>query len=370
MTGTMSLSTPTALSLGSAAIVSLVRTRPESVFDDVRRSMELADWRRFISPGAQVSLKVNLGWDKLIPGAVSAPWVVEGVIQTIRNHVGRIYLVESDQVVVNVEAALHKTGLDKACEKYNVEWVNMSRGKFVRVQSSDRLVLKDVHIPEILARTEVITLPLMKTHNKSIITGAIKNQWGCLQTLRHNYHLVLSQALVDVNALVQPRFAVMDGTIALEGNGPKSGRPREMNLVLASGDLVALDAVAAQVMSFDPDKIEHLQLCARHGLGTADRRHITVVGEQIGQVRERFVPAKHNPVSWLELVLRKSLVRRLVFGTPLLALFCWGARRYYDLWDISVGRRLRNEILRSSGYGAQWQFGSERGTRRQKKTQH
>ena len=338
----------------SGALVSLVRTRPDEIFDNVREAMELANWRQFISPGAEVSLKVNLGWDILIPGAVSAPWVVEGVIQTIRGYVGRIYMVESDQVVVNVEDALRKTRLDTVCGKYDVEWVNMSRGEFVRMQSNDRLVLKDVYIPEILTRTEVITLPLMKTHNKSTITGAVKNQWGCLQTLRHNFHLVLSQALVDVNTIVRPRVAVMDGTVALEGDGPKSGRPKEMNLVLASGDVVALDAVAAQVMGFDPSSIEHLQLCERHGLGTADCEDITVVGERIEKVREPFVPAKHNAVSWLELALRKSFVRWLVFDTPLFELSCWGTRRYYDLWDIAIGCSLRNEVLRSSGYGAQW----------------
>ena len=334
--------------------VGVLRTSPGTVHATVQQVMELVEWQRFITPGADVALKVNLGWDKLIPGAVSAPWVVEGVIQTIQEYVGRIYLVESDQVVVSVEDALRRTRLDRVCEKHNIEWVNMSRGRFVRVQSNERLVLKDVYIPEILTRTELITIPLMKTHNKATISGAIKNQWGCLQTLRHNFHLVLSQALVDVNAIVRPRFAVMDGTIALEGNGPKAGRPKEMNLVLASGDPVALDVIAAQVMGFDPGKIEHLQLCARHSLGIANRRDITVVGEEVAKVREHFTPAKHNAVSWLELALRKSFVRWLAFDTPLFMLFCWGARRYYDLWDMCVGRNLRNEVLISSGYGAQW----------------
>ena len=234
-----------------SSLVSVVRTSPEDVIRDVRKAMELADWQRFITRGAEVSLKVNLGWDKLIPGAVSAPWVVEGVIQTIRDYVGRIYLVESSQVVVDVEDALLMTRLDRVCGKYGVEWVNMSHSDFVRVRDDKRLVLKDVLIPEILTRTEVITLPLMKTHNKSTITGAVKNQWGCLRELRHNYHLVLSRALVDVNAIVKPRFAVMDGTIGLEGNGPKSGAPKEMNLLLASGDIVALDVTAARIMGFE-----------------------------------------------------------------------------------------------------------------------
>jgi len=340
--------------MSDQSIVSLVRVSPEMIYEGVQRAMELVNWHQFISPGADVSLKVNLGWDILIPGAVSAPWVVEGVIQTIRDYVGRVYMVESSQVVVNVEDALRSTRLDAVCKKYDIQWVNMSRGNFVRLLNDDHLVLKDIYIPEILTRTEVITIPLMKTHNKTTISGAVKNQWGCLQTLRHSFHLVLSQALVDVNAIVRPRFAVMDGTIALEGNGPKAGRPKEMGLVLASGDLVALDVVAAQVMGFDPDRIEHLQLCARHGLGVADHKNIIVVGEPIAEVTKRFVPAKHNVVSWLELALRRSFVRWLAFDTPLFVICCWGARLYYAVWDICVGRNLRNKILRSSGYGKQW----------------
>jgi uncharacterized protein (DUF362 family) len=336
------------------SVVSIVRANPEAVLESVRQAMELAGWKQYVQPGAEVSLKVNLGWDKLVPGSISAPWVVEGVIRTIREHVCRIYLVESDQVVVDVELALRKAQLDRVCKEYGVTWVNMSRGEFVRIESDERLVLKDVRIPEILTRTALITLPVMKTHNKCVITGAVKNQWGCLQTLRHNFHPVLSQALVDVNSIVRPRFGVMDGTIGLEGNGPKSGQPKEANLVLASGDAVALDVVAAQVMGFDPNSIDHLQLCASHGLGSSDPAGIRVVGESVDSVICPFEPARHNAVSWLELALRRSQVRRLVFETWLFGLFCWGARRYYDVWDMLVGRRLRAELFRSSAYAAQW----------------
>ena len=341
--------------------VAVLHAEPGAVHRAVAQAMEAARWREAIAPGADVALKVNLGWDVLLPGAVSAPWVVEGVIRTLRGRVGRIYLVESDQVVVNAEVALRKTGLDRVCREYGVEWVNMSRGRFVLVEDPSRLVLKRVHIPEILTRAELVTIPLMKTHNKTVITGAIKNQWGCLQTLRHNYHPVLNEALVDINTLVRPRFAVMDATIGLEGDGPKSGRPREVGLVLASSDIVALDAVAARIMGFDPASIAHLQWCARHGLGAVDMASIEVVGEELEPLPRPFVPARHNAVSWLELVLRQSAVRRLAFDTPLFRLFCWGARRYYDLWDLAVGRRLRAEVMERSGYAPQWQGKGETG---------
>jgi uncharacterized protein (DUF362 family) len=336
------------------AAVSVQRATPtrEGVIEAVRQAMELADWKRYVPQGAEVSIKPNLGWDKLIPGSISAPWVVEGVIHAIRGHVGRICLVESDQVVVDVERALVLTGLDAVCRRENVTWVNMSRGPFVRLRQPDRLALRDVEIPEILLRTAVITVPLMKTHNKTTVTGAIKNQWGCLRALRHSFHLVLAEALVDVNLMVQPRFAVMDGTVGLEGNGPKSGMPKEMGLVLASANLVGLDATAARIMSFDPHDIQHLELCSRHGLGSLDG--FGMAGVPVSEVAERFVPAAHNAVSWLELALRKSWLRRAVFDTKLLELMSWGARRYYDLWDYSVGSRLRREFFASSPYAAQW----------------
>lgn len=337
----------------ASAPVSLLRTAPTHLLQDVRRAMQIAGWQQFITPGADVALKPNLGWDKLIPGAISAPWMVEAVILTIQDYVGDIYLVESDQVVVNVEGALRMTRLDEVCRRHNVTWVNMSRGEFVRVQDPDRLVLRDVRIPEILTRTELITLPVLKTHNKTTITGAIKNQWGCLETLRHNFHLVLSEALVDVNTLVQPRFAVMDGTVGLEGNGPKSGIPREKGVILASGNLVGLDATAARLMGFDPEVIAHLRLCAQHGLGSMPGT-FEVVGEKADALTEQFVPAKHNAVSWLELALRQSAIDWLIFHTPLFSLMTWGARRYYDLWDWLVGRRLRKAFFERSEYAPQW----------------
>lgn len=337
----------------SSAPVALVRTDPQRVFEDVFNAMEMADWKQFIPSGADVSLKPNLGWDKLIPGSISAPWVVEAVILTIRDHVGEIYLVESDQEMVDVEKAFHLARLDEVCQNHGVKWINMSRGGFIRVQEPNRLILRDINIPEILARTELITLPVLKTHNKATITGAIKNQWGCLETLRHNFHLVLSEALVDVNNLVQPRFAVMDGTVGLEGNGPKSGTPKEMNVILASGNLVGLDAIAASLIGFDPYTIEHLVLCEKHGLGSMPDS-FDVVGVPILEVMEPFLPARHNAVSWLEFSLRKSFLRWLAFETPLFRVLVWGSRRYYDVWDWWVGKRIRNDFFARSLYAGQW----------------
>jgi uncharacterized protein (DUF362 family) len=324
--------------------------------------MEKAEWRSAVPAGADVALKPNLGWDMFLPGAVTSPWVVEGVIRVLREHVGKLYLVESDQVLVRCERALRQTRMDELCARYGVEWVNMSAGRFVTRAVPDALVLRQVDVPEILTRTVLVTIPVMKTHNKTTITGAIKNQWGCLSKPRHNLHLVLDPALVDLNRVVRPRFAVMDATIALEGDGPKSGRPRLMDMVLASADIVALDSVQARIMGFVPEEIEHLKLCAQHGLGVLESDRIEIVGEPLEGVATRFRPAKHNLVSWVELALRTSRWRRFVFGTCVLDLMCAGALFWYFLWYyLGPGRRLRDGILLTSRYGPQWRDGAGQG---------
>jgi uncharacterized protein (DUF362 family) len=336
------------------SIVSMVKVG-DRVADGVRQAMELAQWRRFISPGADVALKVNLGWDMFMPGAITSPWVVEGIIQTIRDEVGSITVVESDQVLVDVEKALRLSYVDRVCRRYSIPFVNMSKGKFVRVKLEDGRALKEFDVPEILQRTEMITVPVMKTHDKTTITGPIKNQWGCLDKLRHQYHLVIHDALADLNRVVKPRFAVLDGTIGMDGDAPKSGRPRVFDRVLASGDIVALDAVQAQIMGFDPRQIPHIQNCARRGLGEGDLSQIEVVGEDYRQVNFHCAPAGHNFVSQVELTLRKSFLRPLVFNTPLFALTTNGAIVWYYVWYyLGKGRRMRNEMLAHPKYGRQW----------------
>jgi uncharacterized protein (DUF362 family) len=323
----------------------------------VQRAMELAGWRELIPRGAPVALKPNLGWDLFLPGATTSPWVLEGVVRTIRDWVGALYVVESDQVVVDVEKAFRLNRIDRVCREYDLTWVNMTRGPMQRVPHPNGRVLKELTVPEILLRTKLVTVPVMKTHNKTVITGAIKNQWGCLPMFRHNYHLVLDAALADINAVARPCFAVMDATIGLEGNSPKSGIPKVVNRVLASGDCVALDAVAAKVMGFDPARIGHLAECVAAGLGTADLKEITVSGDDDLSLNLRFLPARHNLVSRMELVLRRRpALRPLFFDTPVFQVCCWLTQLYYAAWYylLGIGRGRRNHILTATAYGAQW----------------
>lgn len=351
----------------SRSRVSLVHIDDQrSVQAAVRCALELIDWRQFISPGADVSLKLNLGWDLFLPGAVSSPWAVEGLIQTLLDsgHVGKIYAVESNQILVDAETTLEQTGIGAILRAYGIPWVNMSHGKFQPVHLEGGLAIHHIEVPEILLQTEVITVPVLKAHGRTVMTGAIKNQWGCLRELRHNYHPVVDQALTDVNRVVRPRLALMDGSIGLEGNGPKSGIPRVCDLVLASGDIVAIDTVASQIMGFDPEQIRHIQQAAEAGIGVAERDRIEVVGVDAEANTQpvacdipklEFKRGKNNQVAIVEILLRQGPTRKLVFETRVLDLMCWGAKVWYWWWyHVFAGTRMRDSLYSHPRYGSQW----------------
>jgi uncharacterized protein (DUF362 family) len=310
-------------------------------------------WSR-IAKGEPVSLKVNLGWDLFIPGSITSPFFLEALIAEIRDHVGPICVVESDQVLENVERAFRRSGMADVCARTGARWVNMQDADSVELEAPENVVLKRVRVPRILREAALITVPVMKTHAKTRITGALKNQWGCLPKMRHEYHLVLDDAIADLNAVLRPRFAVMDATVGLEGNGPKSGNPRVADRVLASADLVALDAVQAATMGVEPASVAHLRRCSARGLGTDALADVDVRG--LDPVRDRvpFQGARHNAVSLVENLLRRSRWKPLFFNTPLFKACLLGAKLYYRLWTARHARRCWEPILAHPFYGPLW----------------
>ena len=298
----------------------------------IRRALEAAEFKRFVPRGAKVALKVNLGWDLFIPGSITSPFFVEALIAEIRDHTGPLCLVEADQVLEDIEKAFRRSGMAEVCRRTGVPFVNMERGEATRVEAADNAVLKSLPVPNVLRDNLLVTVPVLKTHAKTRISGALKNQWGCLPKMRHEYHLVLDDAIADLNATLRPRFAIMDATVGLEGNGPKSGRPRIVDRVLASSDLVALDTVHAATIGVDPPSVRHLATSAGRGLGVNDLVRIEVRGLHPADHPIPFTLARHNAVSWVENLLRRSALKRVVFDTPLFDFCLMGAKSYYRLW--------------------------------------
>jgi uncharacterized protein (DUF362 family) len=162
------------------------------------------------------------------------------------------------------------------------------------------LCLNDVYpdgfsIPRRFLGTNIIHLPTVKTHVFTTTTGAMKNAFGgLLNDRRHWTHPVIHETLVDLlmiqKAIHRGVFAVMDGTFAGDGPGPRCMVPHVKNVILASDDQVAIDAVAARLMGFDPLSIRYIRLAHDAGLGCGDPREIEIVGDQTaGAERWGFV---------------------------------------------------------------------------------
>jgi uncharacterized protein (DUF362 family) len=333
---------------------SLVAVEPVrgDVRQAVRRCLEAVEWKRAIPAGARVALKVNLGWDLFIPGSITSPLVAEALILELRDHAGKLFMVEADQVLEDIETAFRRSGMAEVCHRTGVEWVNLSEEAADPLPVPEARVLREIRVPRVLRQSLLVTVPVMKTHAKTIITGALKNQWGCLPKMRHEYHLVLDDALADLNSVMRPVLSVMDATVGLEGNGPKSGRPRITDRILCSTDPVALDTVQAITMGIDPATVGHLATCAARGIGTNDRHRIELRGPLSEPVP--YVPARHNAVSWVETLLRRSALKRLFFDTPLFRICLIGAKLYYRGWTALRARACWRMVRRHPWYGPQW----------------
>jgi uncharacterized protein (DUF362 family) len=138
-----------------------------------------------------------------------------------------------------------------------------------------------IELPVVLLEADVfITLPVLKTHALTYFTGALKNQWGCLpQYDRILVHKYLDPLLATLHRVLRPKLAVMDGIIGMEGRGPSNGKPRRLDVVLASRDSVALDATAMRLVGLEPQRSRHVVLTAERGLGQFAAGDIEVDGD-------------------------------------------------------------------------------------------
>ena len=188
---------------------------------------------------------------------------------------------------------------------------------------------------------------LHNTHGHTTTTGAIKNAFGgLLKEVRHYAHEFIHEVMVDLmymqRELHSNVFAVMDGTVMGDGAGPRTMVPRVGNLILASADQVAIDAIAARIMGFDPLSIPYLRMCQERGLGVADPRKIEIVGDTDLASTTMGFKTSRSLVIWGDQLIRRGPLRplkRLLLHSPLVVWAPFASNVYHDLlWYPTVGR--------------------------------
>jgi uncharacterized protein (DUF362 family) len=288
--------------MGNAARskVAILRTGPATVLADYHELMNLAGYQDVIARDADTALKVNISWHFFYPGCSTTPWQLEGVIRAMKADgydPSLIHACHNRTVVIDAHFGERENKHLNVVEAHGLRNVHLYEGEpwiHVRDAVGDLtkkfLCLNEVYpdgflIPRRFLGENIIHLPTVKTHIFTTMTGAMKNAFGgLLNERRHWTHPVIHETLVDL-LMIQKKihrgvFAVMDGTFAGDGPGPRCMVPYVKNVILASADQVAIDAVAAKLMGLDPLSIKFIRLAHDLGLGVGDPREIEIVGDQ------------------------------------------------------------------------------------------
>ena len=276
-------------------VVAVLKTKPETVLGDLAKIVALAGLEAALPKSAETVLKMNVSWQTWYPSCSTTPWQLEGVIKAMRAlGYDRLVGAHNDTVVVDVKDGEKNNKLRDITDKYSVPCVYLFENQFEWITYQpkqpflvlDRVFPEGVRIPKVLVGKNIVHLPTVKTHVFTTITGAMKNAFGgLLHRNRHWTHSVIHETLVDLLQIqrdIHPGvFAVMDGTFAGDGPGPRAMKWHEKDIILASADQVAIDAVSARLQGFDPMSLKFLRLAHERGLGIADPREIKIVGYDI-----------------------------------------------------------------------------------------
>ena len=354
--------------------VAVLKTSPATVFSDYHELMNLAGYQDEIARDAETGLKINISWHFFFPGCSTTPWQLEGVIRAMKKDgydPDRIHACHNRTVVIDAHLGERENKHLHVVEAHGLRNVHLYEGEdWVHIKDAvgdltDRfLCLNEVypqgfHIPRRFIGENIIHLPTVKTHVFTTTTGAMKNAFGgLLNERRHWTHPVIHETLVDL-LMIQKRihrgvFAVTDGTFAGDGPGPRCMIPHAKNVLLASADQVAIDAVSAAMMGFDPLSIKFIRLAHDLGLGCGDTREIEIVGDtEAGREKWGFVgPFKKMTFA--------SRMQHKIYWGPLKKPIEWSLKTvlapwayiasviYHDsLWYPLVAKKQMAEVLKS-----------------------
>ena len=348
--------------------VAVLKTSPETVLDDYNKLMKLADFKSILPKENKTGLKINISWQTWYPACSSTPWQLEGVIRTLREAgYSDIVGVHNDTVVVDTSDGERNNKHKFVTDKYNVpclylfnqdfDWIEYKPKKPFLVL--DQVYPDGVYIPKALVGMNIIQLPTVKTHVFTTITGAMKNAFGgLLHRNRHWTHAVIHDTLVDLLSIQQDIhpgiLAVMDGTFAGDGPGPRAMFWHEKDILLASSDQVAIDAVSAKLQGFNPMEIRFIRKAHEMGLGIGDPRQIEILGYDIEQEQSwNFVQTDTFASYGQKLIYHGPLkpFEKLLLQSPLVPWSYFASNFYHNVYWYPFKGRKRVESALDTRWG-------------------
>jgi len=359
--------------MSEKSVVSIVRTTPKTVLSDYGRLMDLIDYKSILDPTKTTILKNNISWHMLYPSANTTPWQVEGVAQKLQaDGYDDLVVLENRTVVTQAKKGEFLNNFTPVHEKYglpvkynfnpaDMRWVTYEpKGPMLVL---DKIFPNGIRIPDYFFDRNVVHLPTVKTHIYTDYTCALKNAFGALlDKSRHYCHSQIHETLVDLLRIQQEiqagTIAIADGTTAGSGPGPRTMTPVVKNLLIASEDQVAIDAVTAKLLGFDPMTIPCIRLAHENGLGKGRLDEIEVIGDmdtaEVKRTNWEFVvgdnaASKVGDLFWFGPL--KPLAK-LMFQTPMVNAFIMGSFVYHDyIWYPMQGRKVVDKWLAETEWG-------------------
>jgi uncharacterized protein (DUF362 family)/Pyruvate/2-oxoacid:ferredoxin oxidoreductase delta subunit len=247
----------------------------------------LGGMEAFVRPGHRVLLKPNLLSAKDPARAITThPNIVEAVAEEVRRCGGIPYIGDSPGGAVRgIKRVWANTGMAEMAERSKIDLVNFeaSGSRGIDFGKYKFFVSKPV-----LEADVIISLPKLKTHSLTLLTCAVKNVFGVIPGFRKGeLHKLFpkpgefAEMLVHLYKLVTPSLNIVDAVLAMDGNGPSSGRPFKLGLLMAGADGVAVDAVAARIIGFPDGSIDTTRIASEMGLGTDDIDKLDLIGEAV-----------------------------------------------------------------------------------------
>jgi uncharacterized protein (DUF362 family)/NAD-dependent dihydropyrimidine dehydrogenase PreA subunit len=288
------------------AKVALVRCESYD-YDEVKKAVDrglslIGGPEAFVKSGEKILLKPNFLAAELPEKCVTThPSVFKAAAEAFKS-VGAVLSYGDSPAFGSPEAVAKKSGVGSAAAELGIPLADFHNGEEVSFkegrQNKKLFIAKGV-----LESDGMVSLPKLKTHGFARMTGSVKNQFGCIPgMLKGEFHVKLPDAndfarmLVDINMFVKPRLFIMDGIIGMEGNGPRGGKPKKMNVLLFSSDPIALDSTVCRMIGLDPEFVPTTKLGTEAGLGTYHENEIEILGDKLEDFSVKEFDVKRQPV--------------------------------------------------------------------------
>jgi uncharacterized protein (DUF362 family) len=262
---------------------------------------------------SKIFIKPNLSHPEYLPGVVTSPELMQQLVGLLRDGNSEVIVGESNGFNYPCWTAFDKTGVQAAVTAAGGTVINLSEDKVVEVKFPNGCPLKRLFLPKtVLDADAVVDLPLMKTHEFTAYSGAIKNLFGCVPSNRRIYlHPYLPEVFFRLYTLFKPQLTIMDARIGIEGNGPTKGNPVQMNLMLTGNDALAVDVTAANVMMLNWKETYLNYIANKTGFHEED---IRVEGMQVAAVARRFEPPRIDvPVKAQMMIYQHEYLTKMLF---------------------------------------------------------